>query len=58
MSGVSRLGEESVLGRGASSAKTLKRQSRAQGPGRLPCLEPGELAEIRGVDGAWFTETR
>lgn len=58
MSGVNRLGEESVPGRGHSSAKAPRRETaeRTEGPGRLLCLEPGESRRSAGPDGEGLTK--
>lgn len=48
MSGVSKPGEESVPGRGTSSAKALKRENRAHGFGEAPV--PGAQRSV-GPDG-------
>lgn len=58
MSGVNRLGVESVPGRAHSSAKVPRRETaeRTEGPGRLLCLEPGESRRSAGPDGEGLTK--
>lgn len=58
MSGVNRLGEESIPGRGRSSAKAPKRETAEHtgGLGRLLCLEPRESRRSAGPDGEGLTK--